>query len=897
MPKSSEKRSFDFGRVFFPGKKDEYAPSEIRFQPLDNHVGNVSQLVQYWDEERLPDKESSKIRILEASRIHDMGKPSKFEIRSETTKQGKSQKFQKYIYSFRGHRFLAVSDNKWAEKMAIGHHDFSAQEICKDTYQLKQENSDYQKILERKPLAYAQELYVLEMCDQIEAELACRTMDDDEQGSSRTFMDFTIQQDAGNPLFYQIDPWPFNPEQEKIELTFKYWTLKLSSSQKKLLNERAEKAQDTLGKKLDSIVKDWWQASALTEADTATVTITLAPYLSQLDESCQPYDANQFYQQIATYQPNPMQAEMFSLLYDTDPQDPPAIVLKGPTGSGKTEAVLFPALASRCRLFLPLPARSLLEDQKARIEKYIKTFSKLHPKQEFSLVVDTGSHMERYIYQDGEEQDVRGKLNSRRHLYKGDVILTTIDKMLYRFFAYGDKQKSFTFPLRLNRDRSLICFDEAHTYDNLSFTNFHNLVTALYEAGQALVVMTATLPKQHQLYFNDFQVIDYVGDPERADKLRHFQNETLKRPHLDKRDFVWHRDNSEDPKPFPTAVSQIALETISERISPRILLVVQRVSDAVEIYQHIKTALAEQNQDSIVYLYHGRIADQVRPKIYQKINDRDSSLEPYILVTTSAIEVGCDLNADILITEICPPENLVQRVGRCNRKGNISDAKVIVVGSTIPSFVNNLDEEGWQHYRDKLIAMSGSQFETSEVTSCIARTPHVDDYRVVEIFSMLYDYIYGADLTCQPTHERGLVPTRSWTPSVELQYTMPNGKPHSISVPVDRLATKSGERYAHTSLFERRYDVETTQWKEEPVKAWGDIYRKQLIVKISPDLGLFCFDDASPYVYNEELGFVDLPKIFESTWIQGAEVKLKYVCINTSEKSNVVIYSYVNSST
>ena len=892
MADPSKKRSFDFGRVFFPGNKYEKAPSEIRFQPLDNHVGNVSQLIQYWNAEDLPDLEHSKLRILEASRIHDMGKPQKFEIRGELTEQGK---FKQYVYSFRGHRFLAISDNKWAEKMAIGHHDFSAKEICKDTYQLKQANPDYRKILESKPLTYARELYVLEMCDQIEAELACRTMNDEEQGSSRTFMDFTTQSSLEKPFTYNIDPWPFSPELKSIELTFKYWEFRLDNAQKEVLNETSEKDQHKLGKALDSIVKEWWQASNLTMADTKDIAVNLAPYLPLLTEPVK-LSATQFYQQVANYQPNPMQAEMFDLLHNTLPEDPPAVILKGPTGSGKTEAVLFPALASRHRLFLPLPARSLLEDQKVRIEKYIKTFSELHPEQEFSLVVDTGAHMERYIYQNGEQAAARN-LNPRRHLYKGDVILTTIDKMLYRFFAYGDKQKSFTFPLRLNRSKSLICFDEAHSYDELSFTNFHSLVTALYEAGQALVIMTATLPKQHQQYFKDFEIIDYVEDLERADVLRQFQNDMLKRPYLDKREFVWHHSihrDSKEPAPFQTAVAEIAIAAITERKLHRILLVVQRVADAVEIYKQVKAKLGLQNKDQAVYLYHGRIADQLRPSIYKEINQRDSQSKPYVLVTTSAIEVGCDLNAEVLITEICPPENLIQRAGRCNRRGDIPDAKVIAVGDTIPSFANSLDEDGWQHYKEKLLTVSSNQFESQEIAACIARTPHVDDYRVVEIFSMLYDYIYGADLTCQPAYERGLVPTRSWTPSVELRLVYSENEYHSISVPVDRLAAKDGKAYAHTMLLERTYDIETTQWKEESVRKWGDIYKKQLIVTICPGLALFSFDDACPYNYIEELGFVDLPKIFESKWVQGAEVKLKYSYMQ-SDKSHVVIYSYVNS--
>ncbi|MEL6489226.1 MAG: CRISPR-associated helicase Cas3' [Cyanobacteria bacterium J06621_3] len=882
-------RSFDFGRVFFPGDEKNPAPDEIRFQPLNNHVGNVCELVKCWDVKELPDGESSRERVLDASEIHDMGKPVKFNLIG-SVKQGS---FQKYIYSFRGHRFLANSDNSWVQKLARGHHDFSAREICKDTYKLRQDSA-YGSVLDKQPLAYAQELYVLEMCDQIEAELACRVMDNEKQAESRTFMDFTIQRD--DLSIYSIDPWPFKKTLSNIQLSFEYWELLLNATQQAKLNKHVSKHElEKLGGTLDTLVKEWWKNSELTEQDAKSIKITLKPasYISTEDsQGISEQTATDFYGAIANYEPNPMQSEMFDLLYDLDDRKHPAVVLKGPTGAGKTEAVVFPALASRCRLFLPLPARSLLEDQKVRIEEYIKKFSTYCPKQEFSLVVDTGAQMKRYIYQNGEEVK-DSTLNPRRHLYKGDIILTTIDKMLYRFFGYGDKQKSFTFPLRLNRRRSLICFDEAHSYDEISFTNFHSLVNALYEAGQSLVVMTATLPQQYQEYFDDFELVDYIDDEEKVRALDEFQRKTLDRPYLDRRAFTWHQDigrDSEHPEAFQTSVANLALEKFVEGTETRLILVVQRVSDAVEIYKRLREQLQTEGEQKVLYLYHGRIADDVRPKLYQAINEKDTAEEPYLLVTTSAIEVGCDLNAEILITELCPPESLIQRVGRCNRRGNIKSAQVAVVGNSIPDFANTLDEAGMKTYKNTLHEMSGREFATHEISSCINPTQHVDDYRVVEVFSMLYDYIYNADLTCLPAHERGLVPTRSWIPSVELRIVFSDEDYHSISVPVDRLV--SGETYAHTCLFERTYDQEKTQWNTSPVRTWGDIYTKQLIVEINNGLDDLVFDDSTRYDYHEDLGMVSLPKIF-TAWKQGAQIKLKYD-YESDGKKHTVVYSYID---
>ncbi|HEY9796102.1 MAG TPA: DEAD/DEAH box helicase [Leptolyngbyaceae cyanobacterium] len=491
-------KAFNFGRLFFLGDSKPI-PDEVRFQPLGNHVGNVVELVKCWSEDDFPYPDSRE-RVLEAAKIHDMGKPKHFAIQSETTRDGK---FKKYIYSFKGHRFDAKSNDLWAQKLAVGHHDFSIGDITRDAYALKKE-PQYTSILTQNPLAYARELYILEMCDQIEAELACRVLGDDDQAESRAFMEFTIVKHS--ETIYLIDPWLFS--KPSISLTFRHWSLKPAEVDRdgelqKCLDGKERKQESELGKTLDRLVKHWWQSQEEPPKEGQPRTISLQPHLST--EASQSWSAEKFYSQLADFhQPNQMQVEVFKAIYE-DPdrvkQKHPAILLKAPTGTGKLEAVLFPALASGYRLILPLPARSLLDDQKGRIERYLKKFSRIHPEREFSLVVDTGSQMCRWVYQNGDEAQARTS-NPRRHLYKGDVILTTLDKFFYRYFSFGDKQKSFIFPHRIHRENTLICFDEAHSYDDISLTNFQNLVKLLYEAGRSLVLMTATMPQQLEEYFD-----------------------------------------------------------------------------------------------------------------------------------------------------------------------------------------------------------------------------------------------------------------------------------------------------------------------------------------------------------------------------------------------------------
>ncbi len=886
MPKQRKQRPYIFGRVFFPGE-DKPVLNEVRLQPLGDHVGNVRRLVKQWSE--FPCKDSLP-RILKAADIHDMGKPQRFSIQIKPEKGP----FKSYVYSFKGHRFLAKCDDTWAQALAIGHHNFSVDCITKDTYELRKD-LDYATTLNQDPLAYAKELYILEMCDQIEAELACRSLGDEQQAESRTFMDYTISEEGERT--YLLDPWPFRTPQ--LELKFHYWSKQITEDEQAELQKLCDRNEDSkLGSTLDRIVKNWWHHQ-IQNPKAHEVKVILKPAFT---EESTPLNVEHIYQQLGGFDPNPMQDEVFREISNSDN---PALLVKAPTGTGKTESVLFPALAKGYRLFFPLPARSLLEDQKDRVEKYLLKFSKLpeNCNREVSLVVDTGSQMYRWVYQNGQDITATLKINLRRHLYKGDVILTTLDKFLYRYFSFGDKQKSFVFPLRINQPKTLICFDEAHSYDDISFTNFQSLVRALYEAGRSLVLMTATMPQQLLERFDYLEKnIDYVDDGARVQALREYQEKILQRPYLNQRSFQWIEQVPRDPEypeDFQTRFAQLIRDEWNTQPNRRILVVVQTVRDAAAIYTSLKPEIEDGANERRLFLYHGRLADQKRPEIYQSIRERDEKKQPYILITTSAIEVGCDLNAETLISQICPPENLIQRAGRCNRRGDVLDAKVVLVGDRIPEFANSLDEEGWTTYQKSLRELTA--FDPKKLGDCISRPDHIDDYRVVEIFSMLHDYVYGADLTCQPSYEKGLVITRSWTPSATIVYDDGHqgdweqnfSKLPKVSVPLDRLLLKKVERvatnqYANVDVYERIYDQESTRWVLTPLR-WGSAYAKDIAIRIGAVHAGAQADALEPYIYDPEIGFVQLPGIF-SGGRQGTEPNVKLFYQPLSNKTIMITY-------
>ena len=553
------------------------------------------------------------------------------------------------------------------------------------------------------------------------------------------------------------------------------------------------------------------------------------------------------YQNLAKFKPNPMQEELFSRIANEYLN--PALLLKAPTGSGKTEAVLIPSLNAERRLFLIFPSHSLVDDQIERCEKYLQCASEKTGRS-YALVIDTGAESVRTVFKDGEALE-----KGRRHLYDGDVILTTFDKFLYRFFGFGEPKKSYIFPFRIHHSqrRNLFCFDEVHAYDQVAFVNFQRLVKALYKANLDMVVMTATMPDTYQKELNFLDRVDYITGENQL-KLERWQEKEQNRQYPDKT--IKHI--AAKPKEVRNEICAYVSQQYES--SKRTIVTIETIENLIPVYQYMK----ERNRGENIFLYHGRLTNPQRKKIYCKLKERENNDKGYLLFTTSAIEVGCDLDAHLLITELCNPDSLIQRAGRCNRKGQIPNAEIVIVGNKIPSFLSILSKEKTEKYLEKLQQQSGGNFNPDDILVLMKYAPH-SDYRAEVLFDMLYEYVYEARLENKPLHDRGLVITRSFEPSLTLTTKVlqesDNHRPeNAVSVSIQSCITKGGEGESVNQdfkVYQRFYDEHREEFKFVQLNRGGSIYFKELFVEV-PE----CY-------FSEELGYVEPPKVFEDRGTRG----------------------------
>jgi CRISPR-associated endonuclease/helicase Cas3 len=96
----------------------------------------------------------------------------------------------------------------------------------------------------------------------------------------------------------------------------------------------------------------------------------------------------------------------------------------------------------------------------------------------------------------------------------------------------------------------------------------------------------------------------------------------------------------------------------------KVLVICNTISKAQEIYEKILGLTDE------VYLLHSHFIRKDRTLLEKKIIDFSCNCEKTgIWITTQIVEASLDIDFDILYTEMCSCDSLLQRMGRCNRIG------------------------------------------------------------------------------------------------------------------------------------------------------------------------------------------------------------------------------------
>jgi len=356
-----------------------------------------------------------------------------------------------------------------------------------------------------------------------------------------------------------------------------------------------------------------------------------------------------------------------------------------PTGLGKTEAVVFAWLWNRfmsvdgksdekwqTRLIYCLPMRTLVDQTAKRVRDFLKNLNE--NAMQLGLGENALSELEwmnkvsPVVLMGGGELD---EIQRQWDIFpeKPCIIIGTQDMLLSRALNRGYGMNIYRWPAHfglLNVD-SLWVFDETQLM-GVSMETSAQLDAFRKRFGNETLNckcwwMSATLDESRLNTIDQKQ----FGEQKRVIKL---SNADLSE------DIVSKKVNAAKPvsncpvklMPKDKGYAPKLTKFILEKHKPGSLtiVIVNRVDRAQEIF----TALEKEARGINLSLIHSRFRPADRKNSESLLNSNG------IVVSTQAIEAGVDCSAKTLITELAPWSSLIQRFGRCNRRGEDADAEI-----------------------------------------------------------------------------------------------------------------------------------------------------------------------------------------------------------------------------
>ncbi len=370
------------------------------------------------------------------------------------------------------------------------------------------------------------------------------------------------------------------------------------------------------------------------------------------------------------------------------PLEEPLVIIESETGSGKTEAALWRfAKMYEKRLvdgiYFALPTRSAAKQIHGRVESFIANLFPLDAPPVVRAVpgYEPGKDAAKVAMRDydslsaghNEDHDRPWASENRKRYLAAQVAVGTVDQAMM-----GALKVKNAHMRAACLARNLLVVDEVHASDTYMSVVLEALLDAHVGAGGYALLMSATLGSAARRRWlnrgrrgdlNDSALDDEIRKPYPAVSTRADMSD----PGENDRKKTVSMEATPAMRDFKSA-AQRALN--AARAGAKVLVVRNTVGHAVETQQALEE-IAGQDDRGMLFdlmgkttLHHGRFAAGDRAMLDNRIEEllgKGRQSGGRVVVGTQTLEQSLDIDADLLITDLCPVDVLLQRIGRLHR--------------------------------------------------------------------------------------------------------------------------------------------------------------------------------------------------------------------------------------
>lgn len=362
------------------------------------------------------------------------------------------------------------------------------------------------------------------------------------------------------------------------------------------------------------------------------------------------------------------------------------VVLEAETGSGKTEAALwrFVHLFTQGAvdgLYFALPTRVAATQMFGRIKKLRDALFPVEDRPAVVLAVpgqvgadDARGHS---LPEFGFEWDdvptdrqraQRWAAEHPKRFLAAQIAVGTIDQVLLASIATRHTHLRGTALLR-----HLLVVDEVHASDRFMEALLANLLKGHLQAGGHALLLSATLGAGAQARLLNTKPRDLAAAEALAYPAYGWAEagEARVLPIAPPKEGKAVRIAAEPWLDAPERIAAMARRAVDA--GAKVLVIRNTVGAAITTARAIEVLVGDAalfRVGGVATLHHGRFSASDRLLLdaeVEKVLGKDSPRAARIVVGTQTLEASLDLDADLLITDLCPMDVLLQRIGRLHR--------------------------------------------------------------------------------------------------------------------------------------------------------------------------------------------------------------------------------------